>query len=85
MTTLKLYPLALNGGPTETMTLGYGSEAINFIPIASCVDFNDDPVTTDQRGFGRPSPGNLDFCDAGAYEAGAVAPFVVVPGTYGFR
>jgi predicted outer membrane repeat protein len=81
VTNLKLYPLALNGGPTETMALGYGSKAINFIPIASCVDSNDDPVTTDQRGFGRPSPNNLDFCDAGAYEAGAVAPFVVVPGS----
>ena len=81
VTNLKLYPLALNGGPTETMALGYGSKAINFIPVASCVDSNDDPVTTDQRGFGRPSPGNPDFCDAGAYEAGAVAPFVIVPGS----
>ena len=80
-TNLKLYPLALNGGPTETVALGYGSKAINFIPVASCVDSNDDPVTTDQRGFGRPSPGNLNFCDAGAYEAGAVAPFVIVPGS----
>jgi hypothetical protein len=81
VTNLKLYPLALNGGPTETMALGYGSKAINFIPVASCVDSNDDPVTTDQRGFGRPSPGNPDFCDAGAYEAGSVAPFVIVPGS----
>src|SRR5208282_4621053 len=30
VTNLKLYPLALNGGPTETMALGYGSKAINF-------------------------------------------------------
>jgi hypothetical protein len=81
VTNLKLYPLALNGGPTETIKLGYGSKAINFIPIASCVDSNDDAVTSDQRGFGRPSPDNLNFCDAGAYEAGAVAPFVVVPGS----
>jgi hypothetical protein len=81
VTNLKLYPLALNGGPTETVKLGYGSKAIDFVPIASCVDFNDNPVTTDQRGFGRPDPGNLDFCDAGAYESGAVAPFVIVPGS----
>jgi hypothetical protein len=81
MTNLKLYPLALNGGPTETVKLGYGSKAIDFVPIASCVDFDDDPVTSDQRGYGRPDPGNLNFCDAGAYESGAVAPFVVVPGS----
>jgi len=81
VTNLKLYPPALNGGPTETIALGYGSEAINFIPIASCVDSNDDPVTTDQRGFGRPSPGSPDFCDAGAYEAEAVAPLVIEPGS----
>src|SRR5208337_1206899 len=66
---LKLYPLALNGGPTETIALGYGSKAVDYIPIASCADSNDGPVTTDQRGFGRPDPGNLDFCDAGAYES----------------
>ena len=81
VTNLKLDPLALNGGPTETIALGDGSTAIDFIPIASCVDSNDNPVTTDQRGFGRPDPGNLDFCDAGAYESGAVAPFAIEPGS----
>lgn len=81
VTNLDLYPPALNGGPTETIKLGYGSEAIGFIPIASCVDSSDNPVTTDQRGYGRPSPGNPDFCDAGAYESEAVSPIVIQPGT----
>ncbi len=36
-------------------------------------------MTNDQRLFGRPDPGNLNFCDAGAYEAGAVAPIVLAP------
>jgi hypothetical protein len=36
-------------------------------------------VTNDQRLFGRPDPANLNFCDAGAYEFGAVAPIVLAP------
>jgi hypothetical protein len=83
-TSLKLDPLGLqnNGGPTQTIALESGSQAINFIPIASCDDLLfDEPVTTDQRGYGRPSPGNPNFCDAGAYEFDAVAPFVLVPNT----
>jgi hypothetical protein len=81
-TTLKLDPLGLqnNRGPTPTIALESGSQAINFIPIASCDDLLfDEPVTTDQRGYGRPSPGDPNFCDAGAYEFDAVAPVVLVP------
>jgi hypothetical protein len=80
-TTLKLDPLGLqnNGGPTQTVALESGSLAIDFVPIASCDDGFDDPVTNDQRLFTRPDPGNLNFCDAGAYESGAVAPIVLAP------
>jgi len=80
-TTLNLDPLGLqnNGGPTQTIALESGSQAIDFIPIASCLDLFGDPVTTDQRGFGRPDPANLNFCDAGAFEVDAVPPFVLAP------
>ena len=64
-TTLKLDPLGLqnNGGPTQTIALESGSQAIDFVPIASCKDEFADPVTNDQRLFTRPDPGNLNFCD----------------------
>ena len=81
-TTLHLDPLGLhnNGGPTKTIALESGSQAINFVPIANCDDlFFDDPVTNDQRLFTRPDPANLNACDAGAYEVGAVAPIVLAP------
>ncbi len=80
-TTLNLDPLGLqnNGGPTQTIALESPSQAIDFIPIANCLDLFDDPVTTDQRGFGRPDPDNLNFCDAGAYEFDAAPTFVLAP------
>jgi hypothetical protein len=71
-TTLHLDPAGLqnNGGPTNTIALEDNSEAIHFIPVADCTDQSMPPVqlTTDQRGFPRPDPGNPDFCDAGAFE-----------------
>ena len=84
--TLDLDPLGLqnNGGPTQTIALKSGSQAIDFIPIASCFTFLDAPVTNDQRLFARPdSDGGVpeSFCDAGAYESGAVAPIVLAPKT----
>jgi hypothetical protein len=84
-TTLNLDPLGLqnNGGPTQTIAIESTSQANNFIPIADCLAFptvlTDDPVTTDQRGFGRPDPANLNFCDAGAFELDAVPTFVLAP------
>ena len=45
-----------NGGPTPTIALLPGSSAINAIAIGDCVDQNNQPVNTDQRGFGRPDP-----------------------------
>ena len=85
-TTLNLDTLGLqnNGGPTQTIALKSGSQAIDFIPIASCFTFLDAPVTNDQRLFARPdSDGGVpeSFCDAGAYESGAVAPIVLAPKT----
>jgi hypothetical protein len=77
-----LLPLANNGGPTDTFaleTFPLTSPAIDRIPVANCTDQNDFPLGTDQRLFGRPDPGNLNFCDSGAYEAGAVVPIVIVP------
>jgi hypothetical protein len=72
-TTLNLDPAGLqnNGGPTNTIALEGDSEAVHFIPVADCTDQSSPtPVklTTDQRGFPRPDPGNPDFCDAGAFE-----------------
>jgi hypothetical protein len=78
-TMLKLDPMGLqsNGGPTQTIALESGSQAIDFVPIAQCLAFPGVPVTNDQRLFDRPDPANLNFCDAGAYEFGAVAPVVL--------
>ena len=83
-TMLNLDPLGLqnNGGPTQTIALEPGSQAIDFVPIASCTGPFDSPVTDDQRLFTRPdSNGGVpeSFCDAGAYESGAVAPIVLAP------
>ena len=62
--TLNLDPAGLqnNGGPTQTIALEPNSQAVDFIPVASCT------VSTDQRGFPRPDSGNTNFCDAGAFE-----------------
>jgi hypothetical protein len=58
-----LQPLANNGGPTLTMALGAGSQAINAGDSSVC---SSAPVNgIDQRGFSRRS----GFCDIGAYEA----------------
>jgi len=52
-----LYPLADNGGPTQTMALQAGSPAIKAADSATC-------AATDQRGYGRPS----GICDMGAFQ-----------------
>jgi hypothetical protein len=72
-TTLHLDPAGLqnNGGPTKTIAIESDSQAFHFIPVADCTDQSSPtplPLTTDQRGFPRPDPGNPDFCDAGAFE-----------------
>jgi len=60
-----------NGGPTYTISLDVTSPAIDFIPTASCTDFDGVALTTDQRGYTRPvdlDVGGTEVCDAGAYE-----------------
>jgi CSLREA domain-containing protein len=72
VTTLNLDPSGLhnNGGPTETIALKSGSAAIAQIPVADCTDQATPPnrLTTDQRGYVRPSPAHPATCDIGAYE-----------------
>ena len=80
---LNLDPTGLqnNGGQTKTIALEPDSEAVDFIPIGKCTDQSSPtplPVTTDQRGFQRPNPGNPNFCDAGAFELQTM-PFAVAP------
>jgi hypothetical protein len=77
LTNSKLNPLANNGGPTDTFSLQATSPAIDRIPIANCTDLAGNPLSTDQRLFGRPDPANLNTCDSGAYEAGALSPYVL--------
>jgi hypothetical protein len=57
-----------NGGPTQTIALQSSSPAIDFIPSASCVDAQGQPLSTDQRGSPRPDNGE-QACDSGAYES----------------
>jgi predicted outer membrane repeat protein len=73
--------LADNGGPTETIALLAGSDAIDRAVDALCAA---DPVgNVDQRGFARPVDGDEDgtpACDVGALEQGAgTAPPSALP------
>ena len=63
-------PLQNNGGPTQTIAIPFGSTPSGFIPIADCIKAVSPPsaLTTDQRGAPRPTAGNPNFCDAGAYQ-----------------
>lgn len=66
-----LQGLANNGGPTPTMALDSGSEAIDAVPVKYCTDFSNNPLTTDQRGKLRPADGDGNGkarCDIGGYE-----------------
>jgi CSLREA domain-containing protein len=64
-----LGPLANNGGPTSTIALLPGSNAIDYgDPAAGCIDPASQPLAIDQRGFSRPAG---VACDVGAFEAGA--------------
>ncbi len=65
-TSPQLGVLADNGGPTDTMALDPGSPAVDRIPFG--VNGCGTTMTTDQRGFLRPSAGGGP-CDIGAYEA----------------
>ena len=70
-----------NGGPTETIALLAGSDAIDRAVDALCAA---EPVgNVDQRGFERPVDGDEDgtpSCDVGAFEQGAgTAPPSALP------
>jgi hypothetical protein len=62
---LDLDVLADNGGPTKTHALLRGSPAIDAIPVEECLDSEDMPLLTDQRGVQRPQG---SACDIGAVE-----------------
>ncbi|HEY0178893.1 MAG TPA: choice-of-anchor Q domain-containing protein [Dokdonella sp.] len=70
----RLGTLADNGGPTQTIALLAGSNAIDGGDPAGCTDADGNPLTTDQRGFLRPAGA---ACDVGAFEYGAVDPDVI--------
>ena len=78
-----LEPLANNGGPTDTFALETSpsvSPAIDRVALANCTDQTSptpQPLGTDQRLFARPDPANLNACDSGAYEAGAIGPYTL--------
>ena len=75
----ELGPLADNGGPTKTMTLLTGSQAIAAIPTNTTVTVNSQPITlcatSDERSFAS-TPGTA--CDVGAVQTGGVAPVAPV-------
>lgn len=59
-------PLQNNGGPTQTVALLPGNRAIDFgDPVSGCIDYNSQPIPTDQRGYARVVG---THCDVGAYE-----------------
>lgn len=61
-----LGPLQHNGGPTETVALLAGSNAIDGTILGvGCRDSQSQPIAVDQRGFVR---GADSACDVGAYE-----------------
>jgi CSLREA domain-containing protein len=69
-------PLADNGGPTLTVALLPGSDAIDAAdPVQGCVNFNS-VLTTDQRGAARVAGVR---CDVGAYEFGSLLPALFLP------
>jgi predicted outer membrane repeat protein len=68
--------LASNGGPTQTISLVAGANAIGFDTDCTDQESTPEPVSTDQRLYGRPN--SPSFCDSGAYEHDAVPPIEVV-------
>jgi hypothetical protein len=61
----QLGPLANNGGPTQTLAEARTSPAAGAGNPAKAVDANNNPLTTDQRGFPRLINGLVDI---GAFE-----------------
>jgi hypothetical protein len=71
-------PFGYNGGPTPTLALQAGSNAVDAGNPAGCTDEHGAPLVTDQRGFlTRAVDGDGDqnaICDIGAFELGAQGP-----------
>ncbi|TXD34283.1 hypothetical protein FRC98_19010 [Lujinxingia vulgaris] len=61
-----LQTLSDNGGATHTMALSSGAAALGRVPAAQCLNFDNAPLTTDQRRAPRPNAG---FCSVGAWES----------------
>lgn len=68
----KLGPLANNGGPTKTLKIVKGSDAVDQIPVGSA---GCSTKVSDQRGASRPQGAK---CDIGAVEA-LQPPIVITP------
>jgi fibronectin-binding autotransporter adhesin len=68
---LNLGPLQGNGGPTPTIALGAGSQAIDAGDPSGCTDAEGNPLTVDQRGVLRPQGPR---CDIGAFEVEVPTP-----------
>jgi hypothetical protein len=68
---LNLGPLQSNGGPTATVALGAGSQAIDAGDPSGCTDAEGNSLTVDQRGVSRPQGPR---CDIGAFEVEVPAP-----------
>jgi len=75
LSALKIDPtLRNNGGPTQTLVLLPGSQAIDVVPGEVCritvtdVSGHTATITMDQRGNSRPD-GSEKMCDTGAYES----------------
>ena len=62
-------PLQYNGGATPTVALLAGSPAIEGGNLSGCIDEHGAPLSTDQRGYARPTGAR---CDIGAFEKGAI-------------
>lgn len=79
---LSLLLLQDNGGPTPTIALVTGSDAIGGIKLGDCVDLSGKtPLTVDQRNAPRPGPANPGSCDTGAFEFGPATTGLIPPGT----
>jgi RTX calcium-binding nonapeptide repeat (4 copies) len=70
-----LGPLQDNGASVLTQLPGAGSPAVDIVPTlpGSCTDVDSNPVTSDERGTGRPQPAG-GSCDAGAVERDQTPP-----------
>ncbi len=73
---VRLGPLALSGGTTESHALLRGSPAIDTAAADPC-------LSVDQRGMPRPVDGDGDAqadCDTGAFEAAELVPLIFADG-----